>query len=237
MVSFFFFWFFPQPPKKKIEDIGPAREIAMNVPKLGGGFGSSTLMDGIWTFQWKGFWTWYTVLRAAVFSCCLQTGWKKTSEALAFFCGRSEVPMWLKGPTRDISGAPRGASLPMPLEKEGGSSWIVGGFWEKMSWGLYSKTLEVWKFCDRNLLSDNKRFDCSEAPDFDVRCWGSSDFKQHHRLPTYIFEPFSYNSAVDRVMKMVVIAVPSVSSPACCTLHVFFRKSLEGTMPFQSKTR
>lgn len=37
-----FFLFFPQPPKKKIEDIGPAREIAMNVPKLGGGFGSST---------------------------------------------------------------------------------------------------------------------------------------------------------------------------------------------------
>lgn len=79
---------------------------------------------------------------------------------------------------------------------------------------MYSKTLEVWKFCDKNLLSDNKRFDCSEASDFDVRCWGSSDFKQRHRLPTYILEPFSYNSAVDGVMKMVVIAVPSVSSPA-----------------------
>lgn len=137
------------------------------------------------------------------------------------------------GPTRDISGAPWGASLPMPLEKEGGSSWIVGGFWEEMSWGLYSKTLEVWKFCDRNLLSDNKRFDCSEASDFDVRCWGSSDFKQHHRLPTYILEPFSYNSAVDRVMKMVVIAVPSVSSPAHSMF--FSEKAWKGRWHFNQK--
>lgn len=155
---------------------------------LAGGFWIFHLKDGIWTFQWKGKKTWYVRYWGQLFFFLLFTNRveKNIRNPRLFFVDVRKCQCDF-GPTRDISGVCRGASLPMPLEKEGRSSWIVGGFWEEMSWCLYSKTLEVWKFCDRNLLSDNKRFDCSEASDFDVRCWGSSDFKQHHRLPTHIY--------------------------------------------------
>ena len=87
--------FFSTPPKKRSKILDLPEKLRWMSQNWRGGFGSSTLMDGIWTFQWKGKKPGIRYLGQLFFSCCLQIGWKKTSEAPAFFCGRSEVPMWL----------------------------------------------------------------------------------------------------------------------------------------------
>ena len=49
------FFVFSSTPQKKDRRYWTCQRNCDECPKIGGGgFGSSTLMDGIWTFQWKG---------------------------------------------------------------------------------------------------------------------------------------------------------------------------------------
>lgn len=78
MVSFFFV-----NPKKRSKGRTCQRNCDECL-KIWGGFWIFHLKDWIWTLQWKGK-NLVGYLGQLFFFCCLQTGWKKTSETLAFF--------------------------------------------------------------------------------------------------------------------------------------------------------
>lgn len=79
-----FFCFFLNPPKKRSKILDLPEKLRW-MSQNWGGFGSSTLMDGIWTFQWKGKKPSIRYLGQLFFFLLFTNRVEKTSEALAFF--------------------------------------------------------------------------------------------------------------------------------------------------------